>query len=272
MSETIVGMMWNKNEGDILEEIIQNALSKVDSLFIADDGSTDKSWEIIQSFVKSSSKIEYVRNQRDNPIDKGQRQSLLDEIRKRYRPEDTWVQIMESDIMILDTDIREAIKDHAVHDIGVNWVTLNAVRKSGTWKEIDTYPNWKAPIKEVMPYAHWMEAMLYTFRPLPKLKYNQDMWRPWPSGFSAYIGDKPLFSSRRRADSPLLAHYGYRGPTHFHNKFKDMTSSGFHSKYKTWDIRSVDSVDSTVSFFNGQWNTNLFPMSREGWVKRKKDL
>ena len=36
----IIGMMWNKNEGDILEEIIEAALSRVDTLFVADDGST----------------------------------------------------------------------------------------------------------------------------------------------------------------------------------------------------------------------------------------
>jgi len=34
----IVGIMWNKNEGDILEEIIRKAVLKVDSLLITDDG------------------------------------------------------------------------------------------------------------------------------------------------------------------------------------------------------------------------------------------
>ena len=124
----IVGMFWNKGEGDILEEILLNALPHVDSMFIADDGSTDNSWDIIQSIAKAHpDKVEHIQ-QKPNPNDKAQRNALLNEIRRRYKPEDTWVQIMESDIMILDTDIKQAIKDWAIEDIAVEWQALNALR------------------------------------------------------------------------------------------------------------------------------------------------
>lgn len=263
----IVGMLWNCNEGDILEEIIENALPHVDSLFIADDGSTDDSWKIIQSFAKNrKDKIEHIQNKRNHPLDKGQRQALLDEIRRRYKPESTWVQIIESDIMILDTDIRQCIQTHSAEDMSMSWCVLNAVREHGTWKEVDTYPNWPVSIKEIMPYHHWLETFSsYTFRPLPRLYYNLDTWRPWPQGWTNYVGNKPLNNRGEWKDSPLLAHYGYRGPTHFHLKFNSDGKKPRHSRHKHWDLTSSETVDKTVAFFNGDWNKGTIPMSRKGF-------
>jgi len=263
--------MWNRNEGDILEETILDSFNHVDSLFIADDNSTDNSWEIIKSLKgRYPDKIEYIRNEREDPKDQGQRQSLLNEIRKRYKPQDAWVQIIESDIMILDTDIREALKTKWCRaDIVMSWMTLNACKKPGEWEKNDEYPNWTKPIKEIMPYGHWMEVMTYTFRPLPKLIYNLDIWRPWPQGWHHYTRGA-IDENNRGLSAPLLAHYGYRGPKHFFQKFNGKFADGFHKKYRSWDLRSVESVRNTVSFFNGEWNGGCFELSRQGWKNWRK--
>ncbi len=260
MSDIIIGMMWGLNEADIIEEIIIDALPKIDSLFIADGGSTDRTWEIIQSLKsRYPNKIEYIQ-QEDEKNDRAQRNSLLNKIRSRYKPENSWVQIIESDIFILDTDLKDLIKNTS--GIAIPWQTLNAVRKSGTWKEVDTYPNWGMPIKQLMPYAHWMEVMLYTFRPLPDLFYSQDIWRPWPKGWTKYTS-APLDVKRKSFDSPLLLHVGYRGPTHFYNKYKNM--GRFHKKYTNWRLKHVQATENTVYFFNGTWNDKSFPADRKGW-------
>lgn len=263
MPDKIIGMMWGKNEGDILEEVVLDAIKHVDSIFIADGQSTDGSWEILKSLKsRYPDKIEHIQQESEEQ-DRAQRDSLLNEIRARYRPEDTWVQLIESDIFILDTDIREVVKNH---EIGVSWQALNAVRKPGTWKGWDTYPNWNCSIREVMPYAHYMETMLYTFRPLPLLSYSHFQWRPWPAGFSNYVGDKPLKSRATYPESPLLFHVGYRGPTHFYLKYKHMGPR--HRKYKNWDLTSPETVEKTVAFFNGDWNSGvgLVEASRKGWI------
>lgn len=267
MPDSVVGMFWNCNEADILEETLSEAIKHVDSLFIADDNSKDKSWEIIKSFAKNhSDKVEHIQNKRKDPRDQGQRQEMLEEIKKRYKPENTLVQIVESDIMILDTNIREAWADWARDDIAMTWQLLNAVRDS--WIEADTYPNWKYSIKKIMPLAHWMETMLYTFRPLPKLNYNLDTWRPWPQGWS-YYSNKDIWQRRRSLVAPLLAHYGYRGPTHFYQKYK---GKNIQRKHPTWDNSSIDKVRESVYYFNGEWNRNVntFQMSRGGWKSWRK--
>lgn len=263
MTDHIAGMMWNKNEGDILEEIIISILPHVDSLLIADDGSTDNSWSIIESCKANYKKIEHIQRKPD-PNDKGQRQSLLNEIRRRYKPESTWVQVCESDIKILETSVRDAIKNYSVKDSYVPWLTLNAVRLPGTWNEVDTYPNWKQPISHIMPYAHIMEVMQYSFRPYPDLKYSE-IWRPWPAGFQKYVGSHPELPQGRFR--PLLLHLGYRGPTHFYEKYKSMGKR--HIKYQNWDLTSPQTVEQTVDFFCGTWNKDAFPASRFGIINRK---
>lgn len=267
MTEHIVGMFWNKNEGDIIEDTLTDAISKVDSLFVADDGSTDRSWDIIQSIARANpGKLEHIQ-QVPNKNDPAQRNALLNKIRERYRAEDTWVQIIESDIFILDTDIRTAIKERSTDDVMVTWTALNGVRDPGTWAGVDTYPVWKEDIRTILNKAHFMEQMHYTFRPFPGLIYGGD-WRPWPRGMGAYQ-TKSLETSPKPENTPLLFHVGYRGPTHFYQKWKKTTMGDFHSKYKSWDLRSQESVEKTVSFFNGEWNGDSFVPSREGWIKRK---
>ena len=266
----IVGMMWNRNEGDILEEIIENALPHVDSLFIADDGSTDDSWPYIQSIARRRpDKIEYIRNQRTNSVDR-QRTPMLGEIRKRYKAETTWVQIIESDVMIVDTNIRDCIAKFAVEDMALTWQTLNAVRRPGTWAEFDTYPKWKKPIKEIMPYQHLLEAMLYTFRPLPMLYYDQRFWRPWPKGFSNYTKNHVKVTTKYK-EAPLLGHYGYRGPMHVYRKFNPEGKKKCMSPNGVWDFSTPATVEATVPFFNGGWNKGCRAMSRGGWKRRKSD-
>jgi glycosyltransferase involved in cell wall biosynthesis len=119
-------MMWNKNEGDILEEVILSALDHVDSLVIADDGSADNSWDVIQDLASRNPEIEHIQRS-PSKGDPAQRQQLLDVIRDRYRAEDTWVQIIESDIMILDTDVKRAIRERHNNDTYVEWSLINGV-------------------------------------------------------------------------------------------------------------------------------------------------
>lgn len=270
MSDHIVGMMWNKNEGDILVDIIASALENVDTLVIADDGSIDNSWDIIQGFANAhKDQIEHIQRAPDIN-DKAQRQSLLSVIQERYRPEDTLVQIIESDIMIMDTDIRKAFKERAQDDTLLRWSLVNATIPAGcTWDDFDEYPNWSKSIQHVLTYGHITEKMLYTFRPFKELWYNNKRWRPWPQGFTTIISaGGPALSSEY---TPLLAHYGYRGPTHYYEKCYIRQGVRNHSKYPSWDLTSPEAIVKTVAIFNGGWNPQLFYMSRKGYEQRPQN-
>ena len=261
MSDLIVGMLFAKNEGDIITEVLTEFSKKVDIIYAAEDSSTDNTYDLMKSF-RDKNKDKLVHLQRDfNKNDPAQRNSLLHKIRKRHDPKKTWVQVCEGDVLLLDTDVREAISKYAVNDLAVSWQMINATRKG--WTNADLYPNWDQSIKEVLPLGHFMEVLLYTFRPVPELFFSPTAWRPYPKGF-AKCTKLPLKRNRKFLDSPLLLHVGYRSPTMFYNKYKHM--GNFHTKYKTWELTSPESVLRTVPFFNGQYAEKAFPANREGWV------
>lgn len=250
--------MWTLNEADIIDETVESALKNVDTLMVLDDGSTDGTWERLEKF---KSRLEYlVKKPNGKPKMWGQNH-LLSVVRKRFKPSDTWVQIIESDIMICDTNIRDAISRFSVNDMAVHWQLLNAVRSD--WADgDDEYPNWSKPISEVLPRFHWYEKMLYTFRPVSELVYVET--KPWPKGFSGY---KVADIHRKHDESPLLAHYGYRGPKHFCKKYA--RRGKFHPKYKSWRIDDPVEVMKTVPFFNGRWNGESVTgeLTRKGWQR-----
>ncbi len=256
-------MLWSRGEADILEEVVRDAAKKVDALFCATSDAAE--WDILQR-LKREGVVEHIQ-QEDETYDRAQRNSLLAKIRSAYNPVDTVVQIIESDVFLLETNVREAWRDHAVDDVGMGWLMLNAVRLPGTWRGFDTYPKWQAPIREIMTHAHELERVTYTFRPLPGIEFDPFTWRPWPRGFSRYT-QKPL-DQPHGAMAPLLLHCGYRGPTHFHLKYRHMGKR--HTKYRTWHVGSPEAVERTVAFFNGDWNGEAFPATREGWRNRKRD-
>jgi len=270
-SEVIVGVMWCRNEADLLPHTIPAALKKVDCLFIADDDSIDNSWGIIKSFGKQ---ISYKVRRSDKISDTNyskrrfSKQHLLDEVRKRFGTQNVWVQIIESDVALLDTDIRTVINKYAIDDISVRWHMINACRREWTPEyDLPRIPN--MPLHEFYEAAHWMEQIsCYTFRPLPEINYTERAV-PWPGGFSHYLKTDVPFKLEKLKQSPLIIHYGFRSPTFYYNKMKDRVYGRTSQKYPTWDLSSPESVKLTVPFYNGIYNSEIdtFEITRNGWYR-----
>lgn len=260
MADQIVGIMWNKNEGDILHFTISKALEHVDHMYLADDGSTDDSFKIMQSFAQHP-KVKFV-HQINPKFDK--RTSMLTHIKKRYKPENTLVQVIESDITILDTDIRTAWAKYNSNNVSMCWHLVNATDPNKWQDESGCFPTWERPIDSVMTEGHWMEEMSnYTFRPFPDIHFMPGDSKPWPRGFGSYGVTSKL---KLHKDAPLLAHWGYRGPTHWLHKYNPTKDpKKLHRKHH-WKIGTVEQVKANVPFFNGVWNRNTFPLNREGWA------
>jgi len=255
----IVGIMWNKNEGDILNFIITKALEQVDYLFMADDNSTDDSFKIMESFKANPKVLDVFQ------ITRGEKkQILLDKVKARFKAEDTLVQVVESDVTILDTDIRACWAKYNNNNASMSWHVINAVDPEGWKDESRCYPTWEVPIDKKMTHGNWMEVLShYTFRPLPGIYFIDDS-RPWPKGLSTYVGPD---TNRYTSDAPLLAHWGYRGPKHWYAKYSAGPGS-VHRKHK-WKIGSVEECRKNVPFFNGIWapNGDTVPLNREGWAR-----
>ncbi len=223
MTDPIIGIMWNKNEADILDETITKALPLVDHLLVVDDDSDDSSWDIIRSH---KSELAYVNRYSESGQEyskaRWQRQHLLDQAVLMYGT-DIWVQVIESDLIAIGTDIREQVETrNHLHGIGIWWITIEAVRKEWT-PEDEKYPNWNKSIQEVMPWGHILEKAPYTWRPYPDI-YFGERWSPFPRGLDKYGSLGGEWRVRRRhckEDSPLWGHYNVRGHKHFDHKYRN---------------------------------------------------
>lgn len=269
----IVGMMFAKNECDVLPTTIIEAMKQVDSLFIADDGSTDRSWEIIQYYKQAyPNKIEHIQRE-PAPIDQGQRNSLLEKIRARYKAENTWIQTIESDIVLHTKDIRALIARTNRENISVNWHCMNAIRPY--WEGVHQfYPNWPDKIQNIMPRFHWTEEFTcYTYRPLPLLQYSP-VWRPWPRGFSNYLAvdyKRQRRNKMKTENVPMALHYGYRGPTHMMSKWNRLKVKPPNPNRKHgYDYTDLETLSRTFTCFNGHYNrsANTGATPEEAWEKR----
>lgn len=257
----IVGMMYCRNEADVLPLTIEDALKKVDSLFISDDGSSDKSWDIIKYYKANYPKIEHIQ-QKPNPKDQGQRQALLDEIRRRYKPEDTWVQLIDADMVLHTDNLAETIRANASENILVRWDIMNAVRLN--WDGVyQFYPNWPDTLPHIMPMFCFLESVPYSFRPFPDLFYTED-WKPWPKGFQKHFKEVPVKPDF--LNPPIILHYGYRGPAHVFAKMGGRPVDKYGQCYD-----SVETIKATFRCFSGKTNnsTNCFTDVRQAWVEQR---
>lgn len=270
----IVGMMFCKNEADIISTTILDAFRHVDSLFISDDGSTDKSWDIIKYFKQAyPDKIEHIQ-QKPDPNDQAQRTSLFLEIQKRYKAENTWVQVVEADMILYTSDLRSQIRVANRSDVLVEWDIMNAVRPH--WEGVhEFFPNWPEDIRNIMPKFHRLETLVYTYRPLPGLYFTPE-WRPIPRGFGVYLEmDASYVRIPRKQltvkDVPLLCHYGYRGPTHSMFKWNNRKnkSAPIISRHGE-DFTSIESLLKTNNYYNGTYNRNACTSDtpEEAWINR----
>jgi glycosyltransferase involved in cell wall biosynthesis len=269
MADKIVGMMFAKNEADVLPFTIAAALPHVHSLFIADDGSVDGSWEIMKYFKHAyPDKVEHVQ-QKPTKGDQGQRGQMLDLIRARYKAENTWVQTIEADIILGTDNLREIIRIYNKEDVAVDWECINAARRD--WDSVHSlYPHWPDHIQRIMPELHHLEPFkAYTYRPLPKL-FFEPHWRPWPHGFSYYY--TPGWKSTRTerlGERPFALHYGYRGPTHLMYK-RRLYNLPLVDPKNGWDYRTVEDLTRTCPYFSGAYNSakNAHLTALDAWNNR----
>ena len=230
MTDPIIGIMWNKNEADILDETITKAIPLVDHLLVSDDDSDDRSWDIIRNH---RSELAHVARRSESgekyPKEIWQRQYLLDKAVELYG-RDIWIQVIESDLIAIDVNLREQLDNpENLCGIGLWWITLEAVRKEWT-TEFEQYPNWDRSIQKIMPYCHILEKAPYTWRPYSGVEFGLK-WNPVPNGLHKHgpvmNGEWRVRRDHCRIDIPLWGHYNIRGRTHFNKKF------GIESKAKS---------------------------------------
>jgi glycosyltransferase involved in cell wall biosynthesis len=256
-TDTTVGVFCIKNEIDTIEDVLNE--TDCDHIFVWDDGSTDGTWELVQSHPKVDFKV--CRSE----VDKSSyiwrkpypgRVWLLDKIKKEfnYRKERVWNVAYDGDYYFLNSPKEFC---NSEYDSCAGWV-INMVRHraEGWSEEIDTYPNWN--IKELLTYGYFIERRPFAWVVTDKLNFHRF---PWPRSRGIQNPISPNCISR---DSVFCLHYGKRSPNYHLHQYKDKTppccgskdrssvieNCRYYSHWKCLPWKGPESIDYFIKVWN----------------------
>jgi len=193
-SMKIYGMMLVKDEADILRECIQDALRWVDGLFIIDNGSTDGSWEIIQS-MKSDQVVPW--KQIFTPYRRTMRAEIFAEFRHISRNGDWWF-FADADEFYVDNP-KEFLANvpksyHVVFKKSIDYRLTEEDVKEYTFT--GDFSKDKENIRYIEPIC-WAETRFFRYR--EKMEWDLN-------------NEKPLHIGVRYPKLIIVRHYRYRSP------------------------------------------------------------
>jgi glycosyltransferase involved in cell wall biosynthesis len=196
----LYGICQVKNEDDIIAQTLTYALRHCTKIFVIDNGSTDESWNIVQSLSKQYPQIVPLL-QTYEPYSEGQRALAYNKYHSELSDQDWWLVLDADEFLAEDPQpvIQRAMRDNA--DIIQTW------QIQFFYTDVD-HKNWlegrdsrDLPIFVRRRYynINWQEARL--FRNNPR--------QPWDIKISKFIPDGHTKVCRRRI---LNRHYQYRDP------------------------------------------------------------
>lgn len=199
-----------KNEDDLIAQTLSHASRFCDAIFVIDNGSTDQTWEIVQSSQRHCDKIVAFRKTFE-PYDEGLRWHVYDMHHRQLTDNDWWL-ILDGDELMAE-DPRPVIEDAREERADV----INAWQIQFYYTDKD-YQEWIAkrdnrdkPIGERRRYYRidWQEPRLFRNQARPEVIFRQSKLltndSPWGKSVSRVKGK---VASRRIFNR----HFQYRDP------------------------------------------------------------
>ena len=189
--------MLVKNESDIVANVIADASRWADRIFVMDNGSTDGTWEIIQTLKNS---IVCPWKQDFRPYTNGLRADIFNEFRKEAKDGDWWCFKLDADEFYIDNPrsfLKKIPKRYGL-------VAKKSVDYCITTEDIAEYQftgNFlqdREHIKYVKPLC-WQEPRFF--------RYRNDI--VWPTGTDSHY---PAQCGKLFSNYILVRHYQYRSP------------------------------------------------------------
>src|SRR3989442_7050451 len=226
LTPKLYGICQVKNEDDIIAQTLTYALRHCTKIFVIDNGSTDESWNIVQSLSKQYPQIVPLL-QIYEPYSEGQRALAYNKYHSELSDQDWWL-ILDADEFLAEDPrpvIQRAMRDNA--DIIQTW------QIQFLYTDVD-YKDWlegrdsrDLPIFVRRRYynINWQEARLFRNNPA----------QPWDIKNSKFVPDGLTKVCRRRI---LNRHYQYRDPEQIqqrlalrlgHSSFRHVTNLDWQS-------------------------------------------
>jgi len=228
-----------KDEDDIIAQTLTYAMRHCDKIFVIDNGSSDRTWDIVQELAVQHSQIVPFEQTR-LPYSDALRARVYNQLHKELDNDDWWM-ILDSDEFLAEDPkplIEQAMKHGA--DIVRSW----QIQFYFTEKDLADWEsgrdNRDRPIFERRRYylINWQE---------PRLFRNQRNNEEWNTGISNTVPDGLGKVLGRRI---LNRHYQFRDPDQMEKRLKlRFGHSSFAAHVKSLDWRSTMRLSSDLNYF-----------------------
>ena len=242
----IFSIMLVKDEADIVASVIKDAEKWADKIFILDNGSTDGTWEIIQSLKND---VVMPLRQDFRPFSRGMRAEIFNEYKHLASDGDWWCLALDADEFYVENpkQFLESIPKNC-HLVAKK--SLDYSISSEDIEEFDfkgSFEEDKANIRYLNKTC-WSEPRFFRFR--KNLKWSTDMGSQYPI-HAGNLADKKI----------LVKHYQFRSPQQMQKRLDVRNAS--EAKKQGLAFRHVKETDwheltkprSELVFDDGSMNT-----------------
>lgn len=209
-----------KNEVDIIEETLLNAMKFCHKIYIFDNWSTDGTWEIVESMAKRFKEIEIAAHSEE--VFKNQlRNRVYNQFHRLYTKEDWWY-ILDADEMLVESPkpmLEKAAKK------GKNVMRSWFAQFYFTEKDLDVFAN----EDKTKPVSHRRKFYRVNWREVRFFKNDPDI--SWPETITGRV---PPHCNKMYRDSPICRHYAERDP----EQIAARNSIRINNPYSFFHVRS----------------------------------
>lgn len=197
--------MLVKNEEDIISSTLEAAAQWSDKLIVFDNGSTDRTWEIVQELSKKHPNIiPFVSD--DRPFRIGLRAIMFDVFKHELTADDWWCIRLDADEFYLDSP-KEFLQNIPAKYKQVSKASIDFYL---TQKDIDNHAfsgNFKQDKNHIRYYDPMTWAEVRFMRHSNKLKWDIEKFKPQPAGLT--------YKKQIR-----VIHYQFRSPQQMNKRFE----------------------------------------------------
>jgi hypothetical protein len=197
----IHGMCIVKDEADIVTQCLTEAAQWCDHIYVFDNGSTDRTWDLVQKLAEHLPEV--VAWKSDGvPFSDGLRAQIFNEFRDRSRPGDWWARV-DADEFYVD-DPRVFLKKVPEH-YRVVWTASFSYYFTDKDAELHAVEPERyadvVPVEQKLRYYvnHWSEPRFFRFR-------DDIRWADG-GGFPSFVTTSPGYPVR-----VWVKHFPYRSP------------------------------------------------------------
>lgn len=253
-----------KNEADVIEESLRAAARWCDHIYVWDNGSTDGTWEIVNSLSRSVEQI-VPWKQQDTTFGDGLRGEIFREFRHRASDDDWWCLLPADEFYVIDP---RAFLSGVPERYGVVWYAslsyyFSSVAADEYRRDPDAFSD-SIPVAERCRYylAHWSEPRFARHTALAD--WPEDLYAAWPPSINA-VEHSPV--------RILAKHFAYRSPAQIEARIATRAAAALSGR--VFAHEAVDDWSNTIdpeAIAEHKWKDLAYVTEEEllqrGWESR----